>query len=43
MGSVGTPGKDICVTIVHRANYKINLLKAKQLQEGGDQLPMPGC
>lgn len=41
MGRVGTPGKDICVTIVHHANYKINLLKAKQLQKEGISVPMP--
>jgi len=38
---MGTPGKDIAVSIVHHANYKINLLKAKQLQKEGINIPMP--
>jgi len=41
MGRMGTPGKDIAVSIVHHANYKINLLKAKQLQKEGINIPMP--
>jgi 3-oxoacyl-[acyl-carrier-protein] synthase III len=35
------PGKDIAVGIVHHANYKINQLKAKQLQKEGISIPMP--
>jgi 3-oxoacyl-[acyl-carrier-protein] synthase III len=35
------PGKDIAVGIVHHANYKINQLKAKQLQKEGIVIPMP--
>jgi len=33
--------KSIDVGIVHHANYKINLLKAKQLLKEGVQYPMP--
>lgn len=35
------PGKELAVAIVHHANYKINLLKAKQLEKEGINLPMP--
>lgn len=41
MNKVGTPDKKISVGIVHHANYKINLLKAKQLQNIGIDFPMP--
>jgi len=34
-------GKQIDVGIVHHANYKINLLKGKQLLKEGVQFPMP--
>jgi 3-oxoacyl-[acyl-carrier-protein] synthase III len=37
----GQSGKSIEVAIAHHANYKINLLKAKQLMKNGVQLPMP--
>jgi 3-oxoacyl-[acyl-carrier-protein] synthase III len=36
----GAP-KEIAVSIVHHANYKINQLKAKHLQREGINLPMP--
>jgi 3-oxoacyl-[acyl-carrier-protein] synthase III len=35
------PGKDIAVGIVHHANYKINQLKARQLQKEGISIDMP--
>jgi len=38
---IGQSGKSIEVVIAHHANYKINLLKAKQLMKNGVQLPMP--
>lgn len=38
---LGQAGKDIDVIIAHHANYKINLLKAKQLLKEGIQFPMP--
>jgi 3-oxoacyl-[acyl-carrier-protein] synthase III len=41
MNKMGTPDKKISVGIVHHANYKINLLKAKQLQNIGIDFPMP--
>jgi 3-oxoacyl-[acyl-carrier-protein] synthase III len=41
MAQLGMPGKDIAVAIVHHANYKINLLKEKQLQREGIRIPMP--
>lgn len=37
----GKPEKNIDVVIAHHANYKINLLKAKQLLKEGIQFPMP--
>ena len=40
MEELGTP-KDITVAIVHHANYKINRLKAKRLQNSGINLSMP--
>lgn len=41
MSKVGTPDKSFAVAIVHHANYKINLLKAKHLQKLGIRFPMP--
>lgn len=41
MDRLGRSGKSFDVTIAHHANYKINLLKAKQLMKNGVQLPMP--
>ncbi len=41
MEKLGTPDKLISVGIVHHANYKINQLKAKHLQNGGIEFPMP--
>lgn len=41
MRAQGTSEKKISVGIVHHANYKINLLKAKQLQSLGVDFPMP--
>lgn len=41
MDRLGTPEKKISVGIVHHANYKINQLKAKQLQGAGIEFPMP--
>jgi 3-oxoacyl-[acyl-carrier-protein] synthase III len=38
---LGQSGKNIDVIIAHHANYKINLLKAKQLLKEGIQFPMP--
>jgi 3-oxoacyl-[acyl-carrier-protein] synthase III len=41
MNKLGTPDKKISVGIVHHANYKINQLKAKHLQNLGIEFPMP--
>ena len=41
MAQQGTPGREIAVALVHHANYKINQLKAKQLQRDGITFPMP--
>jgi 3-oxoacyl-[acyl-carrier-protein] synthase III len=41
MEKLGQSGKSIEVAIVHHANYKINMLKAKQLLKVGIQFPMP--
>lgn len=38
---LGQAGRDIDVIIAHHANYKINLLKAKQLLKESIQFPMP--
>ena len=38
---LGTTGKSFAVAIVHHANYKINKLKEKNLQNMGISLPMP--
>jgi 3-oxoacyl-[acyl-carrier-protein] synthase III len=41
MDKMGKSGKSIQVAIVHHANYKINMLKAKQLAKIGIAFPMP--
>ncbi len=41
MNKLGTPEKQISVGIVHHANYKINQLKARHLQNAGIAFPMP--
>ncbi len=41
MTQLGHYGRNIDVAIAHHANYKINLLKAKQLLKEGIQFPMP--
>jgi 3-oxoacyl-[acyl-carrier-protein] synthase III len=41
MNKLGTPDKKISVGIVHHANYKINQLKARHLQNAGIAFPMP--
>jgi 3-oxoacyl-[acyl-carrier-protein] synthase III len=41
MEKLGQSSKTIDVIIAHHANYKINLLKAKQLLKEGIQFPMP--
>lgn len=41
MKSMGTPDRKINFGVVHHANYKINQLKAKQLQKNGINYPMP--
>jgi 3-oxoacyl-[acyl-carrier-protein] synthase III len=41
MNKLGTPEKHLSVGIVHHANYKINQLKAKHLQNLGIEFPMP--
>jgi 3-oxoacyl-[acyl-carrier-protein] synthase III len=41
MEQSGTPEKKIDIGIAHHANYKINLLKAKQLAKEGVEFPMP--
>ncbi len=41
MADLGTSQKTFVTTIVHHANYKINNLKALQLQKEGIQLSMP--
>ncbi len=38
---LGTTGKSLAVAIVHHANYKINKLKEKHLQNAGISLSMP--
>lgn len=38
---LGMAGKSLAVAIVHHANYKINKLKEKHLQNLGISLPMP--
>jgi len=41
LGELGMVGKSLAVAIVHHANYKINKLKEKHLQNLGIVLPMP--
>jgi 3-oxoacyl-[acyl-carrier-protein] synthase III len=41
MERLGMPDKSIAVAIVHHANYKINKLKEKHLQNLGISFPMP--
>ena len=41
MEKLGQSGREINVAIAHHANYKINLLKAKQLVKEGINFPMP--
>lgn len=41
MSKWGMPGKELAVGIVHHANFKINQLKAKHLQNLGIHVPMP--
>ena len=41
LDELGMAGKSMAVAIVHHANYKINKLKEKHLQNEGSVLPMP--
>lgn len=41
LAQIGETGKSFAVAIVHHANYKINKLKEKNLQNLGISLPMP--
>jgi 3-oxoacyl-[acyl-carrier-protein] synthase III len=41
LDELGMAGKSLAVAIVHHANYKINKLKEKHLQNEGIHLPMP--
>jgi len=41
LDELGMAGKSMAVAIVHHANYKINKLKEKHLQNEGIVLPMP--
>lgn len=41
LDELGLVGKSLAVAIVHHANYKINKLKEKHLQNEGIVLPMP--
>lgn len=41
LDELGLAGKSMAVAIVHHANYKINKLKEKHLQNEGIVLPMP--
>jgi 3-oxoacyl-[acyl-carrier-protein] synthase III len=41
LDELGMAGKSMAVAIVHHANYKINKLKEKHLQNEGINLPMP--
>jgi 3-oxoacyl-[acyl-carrier-protein] synthase III len=41
MDRLGRSGQSFEVVIAHHANYKINLLKAKQLMKNGVNLKMP--
>ncbi len=41
LAQLGNTGKSLAVAVVHHANYKINKLKEKHLQNEGIFLPMP--
>lgn len=41
LAQLGETGKTLAVAVVHHANYKINRLKEKHLQNEGIVLPMP--
>ncbi len=41
LDELGIAGKSLAVAIVHHANYKINKLKEKHLQNEGIIMPMP--
>ena len=41
LAQLGQTGKSLAVAVVHHANYKINKLKEKHLQNEGIVLPMP--
>ncbi len=41
LGQLGQSSKSLAVAVVHHANYKINKLKEKHLQNEGIVLPMP--
>lgn len=41
LSRMSLPGKGLAVAIAHHANFKINQLKAKQLEKEGISLPMP--
>jgi len=41
LGELGMSGKSLAVAIVHHANFKINKLKERHLQNEGIVLPMP--
>lgn len=41
LAQLGETGKSLAVAVVHHANYKINKLKEKHLQNLGISLPMP--
>ena len=41
LGQLGESGRSLAVAVVHHANYKINKLKEKHLQNEGIVLPMP--
>ncbi len=41
LGQLGESSKSLAVAVVHHANYKINKLKEKHLQNEGIVLPMP--
>lgn len=41
MSHIDESGRSLSVAIAHQANYKINLLKAKQLIKEGVQIPTP--
>ena len=41
LAELGIAGKSLAVGIVHHANFKINKLKSKHLQNEGINLPMP--